>query len=76
MAGKAERWSGTQGGMEASLAADSFLTSGHCKVLDFYWEVEERLQKLTAEIDLYLNTPMNFKLQEFIGLEVDGFQNI
>ena len=76
MAGEAELWSGTQSGMRASLAADSFLTPGHCKVLDFYWKVEESLQKLMAEIDLCLNAPINFKLQEFIGLEVDGFKNI
>ena len=76
MAGETELWSGTQGGTGASLAADSFLTPGHCKVLDFYWKVEESLQKLILEIDQYLNNPMNFKFQEFIGLEVDGFKNI
>jgi hypothetical protein len=62
--------------MRASLATDSFLTPGHYKVLKTYWKVEESLQKLTAEIDLCLNTPINFKFQEFIGLEVDGFKNI
>ena len=62
--------------MRASLAADSFLTPEHCKVLDFYWKVEESLQKLMAEIDLCLNTPIDFKFQVFVGLEVDEFQNI
>ena len=76
MAGEEARSSGTQGDTGASLAADSFLTPGHCKVLDFYWKVEESLQKLILEIDQYLNNPMNFKFQEFIGLEVDGFKNI
>ena len=61
MAGEAELWSGTQGGAEASLAADSFLTPGHYKVLKTYWKVKESLQKLMAEIDLYLNAPINFK---------------
>ena len=61
MAGETELWSGTQDGMGARLAAESFLTPGHCKVLNFCWKVEESLQKLMAEIDLYLNTPINFK---------------
>lgn len=61
MAGETELWSGTQGGMGVGLAADSFLTPGHYKVLNFCWKVEESLQKLMVEIDLYLNTPINFK---------------
>ena len=76
MAGQTDFGSGTQSGMGESLAADSFLTPGHCKVLDFYWKVEESLQKLMAEIGLCLNTPINLKFCEFIGLEVDGFKNI
>ena len=76
MAGEAELWSGTQGGTEASLAADSFLTPGYCRVHNSHWKVEESLQKLMAEIDLCLNTPINLKFCEFIGLEVDGFKNI
>ena len=76
MAGEAELWSGTQGGTEASLAADYILTPGHYKVLKTYWKVKESLQKLMVEINLCLNTPINFKFQEFIGLEVDGFRNL
>jgi len=76
MAGETELWSGTQGGTEARLSADSFLTPGHCKVLNFCWKVEESLQKLMAEIGLCLNTPINLEFCEFIGLEVDGFKNI
>ena len=76
MTGEAELWSGTQGDTEASLAADSFLTLGNYKVHDFYWKVEESLQKLMAEIGLCLNTPINLIFCEFIGLEVDGFKNI
>ena len=36
--------------MRASLAADSFLTPEHCKVLDFYWKVEESLQKFSGQV--------------------------
>ena len=76
MAGEAELWSGTQSGTEASLAAESFLTLGNYKVHDSYWKVEESVRKLMSEIDLCLNTPIDFKFQVFIGLEVDEFQNI
>ena len=68
MAGEEARSSGTQGGTGASLAADSFLTPGHCKVLDFYWKVEESLQKLMAEIDLCLNTPNKSRISRVYRL--------
>ena len=41
MVGETELWSGTQGGRGARLAAESFLTPGHCKVDDSDPEVDE-----------------------------------